>query len=329
MTVRPSEGHPIQARAFWVTAPGQGEIRDEALAGPGPDEVVVRAVFSGISRGTEALVFSGRVPESERERMRAPFQSGLLPGPVKYGYASVGVVEAGPAELRDRHVFALYPHQSRYVVPRSAVHVLPANVPPGRAVLAANVETAINGVWDAGPSIGDRVTVIGAGTVGCLVAWLVGRMPGCLVTLVDLDASRAAAAQALGVWFALPQDAPRDVDLVVHASGSPDGLALALETAGFEATVTELSWYGDGVVPLKLGGAFHARRLTIASSQVGHVGARRRGRWTTARRLDLALALLADPVLDVLITGESAFEDLPSVMPALLTPGALCHRIRY
>ncbi len=320
-----------EARAFWVAAPGHGEIRPEVLRSPADDDVVVQALFSGISRGTEALVFSGRVPQSEWTRMRAPFQEGEFPGAVKYGYASVGRVECGSSELKERIVFVLHPHQTRYVVPASAVHVLPADVPPGRAILAANVETALNGVWDASPQLGDRVVVIGAGTVGCLVAWLASRIEGCDVQLVDVNPQRQRVAQALGVSFAQPDDAGCDADVVIHVSGSPDGLQQALDIAGFEATIIEMSWFGDRQVALPLGGAFHSRRLTIKSSQVGHVAASQRARWDTRRRMAQALSLLADPALDVLITGESAFDDLPDVMARLAhAPGdALCHRIKY
>jgi len=320
-----------EARAFWVAAPGHGEIRPEVLRSPADDDVVVQALFSGISRGTEALVFSGRVPQSEWTRMRAPFQEGEFPGAVKYGYASVGRVECGSSELKERIVFVLHPHQTRYVVPASAVHVLPADVPPGRAILAANVETALNGVWDASPQLGDRVVVIGAGTVGCLVAWLASRIEGCDVQLVDVNPQRQRVAQALGVSFAQPDDAGCDADVVIHVSGSPDGLQQALDIAGFEATIIEMSWFGDRQVTLPLGGAFHSRRLTIKSSQVGHVAASQRARWDTRRRMARALSLLADPALDVLITGESAFDDLPDVMARLAhAPGdALCHRIKY
>jgi 2-desacetyl-2-hydroxyethyl bacteriochlorophyllide A dehydrogenase len=320
-----------QARAFWIAEPGRGEIRTETLPSPAADEVVVRARFSGISRGTEALVFGGRVPEGERQRMRAPFQVGEFPAPVKYGYASVGQVERGPRELQDRMVFALYPHQTRYVVPAHAVHIVPDEVPPQRAVLAANLETAINGLWDARPHVGDRITVIGAGTVGCLVAWLAGRIPGTDVELVDTNPHRAAIARALGVRFTAPDTVRESADLVFHVSGSPSGLALALRVAAFEATVVEMSWYADQMVPLALGEGFHARRLTIKSSQVGSVAASQRARWDSRRRLQLALAMLADPVLDALITGESAFDAMPQVMAELAsTPGdTLCHRIRY
>ena len=166
-----------QARAFWVVAPGRGEIRGEPLRDPSADEVAVRALYSGISRGTESMVFAGRVPASERDRMAAPFQVGAFPAPVKYGYASVGTIERGPAALTGRRAFVLHPHQTCYVVPASAVHLLPDSVPPARAVLAANLETAVNGVWDAGVHVGDRVTIVGAGTVGSLVAYIAGRMP--------------------------------------------------------------------------------------------------------------------------------------------------------
>jgi NADPH:quinone reductase-like Zn-dependent oxidoreductase len=313
-----------------VSAPGRGEIRDEELRPCTDGEVLVRALYSGISRGTEALVFAGRVPPSERERMRAPFQSGNFPAPIKYGYANVGLVERGPLDLQDRVVFALYPHQSHYVVPAAAVHIVPDEIPPQRAVLAANMETAINVLWDARPHVGDRVTVIGAGTVGCLSAYL-ARRAGCDVELVDVNAKRASIARILGVPFADPASASTDVDVIVHASGSASGLELALRIAGFESTIVDASWYGDQVVPLALGGEFHSRRLTLRSSQVGAVASSQRARWDTRRRMALALDFLRDATLDALITGESAFDDLPRVMQELTSsPGdALCHRIRY
>jgi threonine dehydrogenase-like Zn-dependent dehydrogenase len=322
---------PDETRAFWVAAPGRGEIRTEQIGHPAAGEVLVRTLYSGISRGTESLVFRGRVPPSEFERMRAPFQDGRFPAPVKYGYASVGQVEAGPAELKGRLVFTLYPHQTHYIVPSTAVHLLPAGTPPARAVLAANLETAINGVWDARPLVGDRVSVIGAGAVGCMTAWLVSRIPGCEVELVDMNPARASVARALGVPFAVPDRATGEADVVIHVSGAPAGLALALQVAAFEATVVELSWYGDQDVPLGLGQAFHARRLTITSSQVGSVAATQRARWDTRRRMQLALRLLESPVLDTLITSESPFEALPEVMESLsrAPADAICHRVKY
>ncbi len=323
--------HNGTARAFWVAAPGRGEIREEEIGPARTGEVLVRAMYSAISRGTEALVFRGRVPVSEYERMRAPFQAGDFSAAVKYGYSNVGRIEDGPGDLRDRLVFVLYPHQTRYLVPIHAAHLLPEGVPPQRAVLAANLETAVNGLWDAAPKVGDRIAVIGAGTVGCLVAWLAGRIPGCPVELIDVNPHRASIASCLGVAFALPDRATENADVVIHASGSPAGLDAALRIAGFEATILEMSWYGSEIVPLPLGAAFHARRLTLKSSQVGTVAASQRGRWDARRRMQLTFSLLTDPILDRLITGESPFEALPQVMERLAaSPGeTLCHRIRY
>ncbi|MET0213313.1 MAG: zinc-binding alcohol dehydrogenase [Vicinamibacterales bacterium] len=319
------------ARAFWVTAPGCGEIRTETLRAAAAGDVVVRALYSGISRGTEALVFEGRVPSSEHARMRAPFQQGEFPAPVKYGYSMVGRIECGPDGLTGRTVFALHPHQTRFVIPAESVHIVPDAVPASRAILAANLETAVNGVWDASPHLGDRIAVIGGGTVGCLAAWLVARIPGCRVELIDINPRRASVAAALRVPFAEPGAAARDTDLVIHASGTPEGLELALQVAGNETRIVELSWFGSRTVALPLGGAFHSRRLTIASSQVGQVAPAQRSRWDNRRRMALALDLLRDADLDVLITGESDFETLPEVMARLSrTPGdTLCHRIRY
>jgi NADPH:quinone reductase-like Zn-dependent oxidoreductase len=319
------------AHAFWLRSPGHGEIRSAVLREPGPDEVLIRTACSGVSRGTETLVFRGAVPAGQQTTMRAPFQEGDLPGPVKYGYLNVGTVEQGPPDLRGRTVFCLYPHQTAYVVPASAVTVVPEDVPPARAVLAGTVETAINALWDAAPRLGDRVTVVGAGMVGCCVARLLSAFPATQVTLVDVDATRAEVAAALGVDFALPADAADGRDLVVHTSATSAGLQRSLELLAPERSVIDLSWYGDEEVRLSLGGAFHSGRLGIRSSQVGTLSPARAGTRTNAERLALALELLRDPAFDVLLTGQSHFRELPDVM-ARLADGrlpALCHTITY
>ena len=317
--------------AYWLREPGVGEIRSATVPEPGPDEVLVRTLRTGVSRGTETLVFRGGVPPNQYDVMRAPFQEGDFPGPVKYGYLNVGVVEAGPAALVGRIVFCLYPHQTRYVVPAAAVTVVPDGVPPARAVLAGAVETAVNAMWDAGPLIGDRIAVVGGGMIGCCVTRLLARMPGVRVTLVDVDRSRADLAAALGAEFAAPDEVSGDRDLVVHASATSAGLQTALDLLAIEGTVLDLSWYGDAPVGIALGGAFHSRRLTIRASQVGMVSPSRRGSRSTTDRLALAMELLQDSSFDALLTGESSFRELPDVMRRLAdgTLPALCHTITY
>ena len=319
------------AEALWYSAPGQADIRQEALAPPGADEVRVRALFGAVSRGTEALVLAGRVPVSEFERMRAPFMAGNFPFPVKYGYATVGRIEGGAEALRGRTVFTLHPHQNFFNIPANAAVVLPDNLPPQRAVLAANMETALNAVWDAAPGPGDRIAIVGAGVVGSLVAYLCGRLPGAEVTLVDINPARAELAQALGVGFATPETANGDCDLVVHASGNTAGLGTALALAGDEATVLEMSWYGDAPVTAPLGGAFHSRRLRLISSQVGQIAPSHRPRWSHRRRLAAALALLTDARLDALLAPPVLFQDLARRLPDILDAknGILCQPIAY
>jgi NADPH:quinone reductase-like Zn-dependent oxidoreductase len=321
----------MESRAFWLAAPGRGEIRTSSLKIPASSEVLVRAVASGVSRGSEGIVFAGRVPVNQYDVMRCPFQEGTFPAPVKYGYASVGVVEEGAAAIRGQRVFCLYPHQDFYVVPEDAVVPVPDAVPDRRAVLAANMETALNALWDAGPLIGDRIAVIGGGVVGCLVASLAARLPAARVELIDIDPRRADLAAAFSCRFALPADAAGDCDLVIHASGSEAGLATALKLAGFEATILELSWYGDKSIAAPLGETFHHRRLTLKSSQVGEVATPRRARRSRRDRLSLALELLADPVYDRLISGECGLSELPREMARLTTApdGALCHIVHY
>lgn len=320
--------------AFWSFGNGEGEIapgRVEHGSQESGPLLELETVYSAVSRGTEALVFNGQVPASEYQRMRAPFQQGDFPGPVRYGYMNVGRVVAGPAEVIGRYGFVLFPHQRRYRVPASAVTLLPETLPPGRAVLAANLETAINGLWDGEPLIGDRVAIVGCGVVGCLVAWLASGITGTRVTAVDPNPHRRDVLASLGVEWA-PKLTRDDHDLVFHTSGHPAGLETALALAGNEGRIIEMSWYGEQTIPASLGGSFHSRRLTLRSSQVGQLSPRQLPRWNHSDRMALAIRLLENnPRLDNLITGESDFEQLPDVMPELARGASdtLCHRIRY
>ena len=310
----------MTARALWTIAPGRCEIREVTLPPRAPDQALVRARVTGISRGTERLVLMGRVPESEHAAMRCPLQAGDFPFPVKYGYAAVGEVEDGPDHLRGRRVFCLHPHQDRFLAPASMCIPLPDGVPDARAVLAANMETAVNVLWDARPLAGERALVIGAGVVGLLVAFLLSRMPGMEVAVCDLDPRRRAVAEALGATFTAPEDAPGERDLIIHASADPAGLRHALALCAFEGRIVEASWFGTREATLPLGEAFHAKRLSIVSTQVGAVSPAMRGRRTHAERMALALSLLADARLDALVGPATRFEDLPGAMPGLLNP---------
>jgi len=312
----------LTARALWHVSPGRAELRMNALVAPGEGQALARTLFSGISRGTERLVFEGRVPRSEYAVMRGPMQDGDFPYPVKYGYCAVARVEAGPGDLIGRTIFALHPHQDLFVAPVAMLALVPASVPPERAILAANMETALNALWDSGAGPGDRIAVFGGGAVGLLIAFLAARLPGADVTLIDPDDSRAPIAEKFGAAFSTDAGAVRDADIVFHASATPAGLAAALAACGNEARLVEMSWYGDRAVEAPLGGAFHAKRLQIVSSQVGQVAPSRRPRWSHARRLAKALDLLADPRLDMLIGERVAFARLAEDMPRLLSPGA-------
>jgi len=319
------------AIAFWATGPEAGEMRTTALPEVAPGEVLVRTLFTGVSRGTETLVIRGEVPESEWERMRSPFQDGDFSFPVKYGYLNVGVVEQGRDALIGSTVFTLYPHQSVFVVPADAVTLVPSGVPPRRAVLAGAVETAINVLWDAGPRVGDGIAIVGAGMIGGAIATLASRIPGVDVTLIDIDPDRNRLAAELGVSFAHPEDAALDYDIVIEASGTGQGLAVALRAAATDGEVVVASWYGSTPQQIDLGADFHSRRLTLRASQVGEVAQARRGRRTPRQRLDLALRLLENRAFDNLLGDDSGWRELPSVMTALAegTAGSLCHTIDW
>ena len=324
----------MKARALWTIAAGVAEIRTHDLTTPGPNQALVVTRASAISRGTERLVFTGRVPESQWPAMRAPLQQGDFPFPVSYGYAAAGVVQAGPAELVGRRVFCLHPHHDAFLAPAAMCIPIPDAVSDRRAVLAANMETAVNVLWDARPLVGERALVVGAGVVGLLTAFLLARIPGLDLAVCDIDASRRSIVEALGARFCTPEEAPADRDLVIHASASPEGLKLALNRCGFEGRVVEASWFGDKLCDLPLGEAFHAKRLQLISTQVGAVSPAMRGRRTHGDRLALALDLLADARLDALLGPDIPFADLPVRIGAVLSPppGApqpLCPVVTY
>jgi NADPH:quinone reductase-like Zn-dependent oxidoreductase len=327
----PDSGATRTARAIWYTAPGAVEIRTQSLRSVAPGHALVRTAFSGISRGTERLVMNGAVGQQEWESMRAPMQEGAFPFPVKYGYCATGIVKEGPEPLRGRTVFCLHPHQDWFIAPSEMLALVPAAVPARRATLAANMETALNAIWDSGASAGDRIVVVGAGVVGLLVARIAASIPGTDVTVVDVAADRRILAESFGAQFATPDSPPRDADVVFHTSISAAGLNTAIDCAGMEATIVELSWYGNRDVPARLGGAFHSRRLRLQSSQVGQVSPGHRPRWSYQRRLGKALELLADPALDALVADEIAFADAPVELPRILAAGAtgLAPVIRY
>jgi len=311
--VRPS------AQSLWCVAPGRYELRTGMLAEPTANMLTVRALASCISRGSERLVLKGEVPESEFQNMRAPLQQGEFPFPVQYGYQSVGIVEAGPDAFRGRTVFSLHPHQDVYRLPVSAASVVPDGIPAQRAALAANMETALNAMWDAGAGPGDRITIVGGGVVGLMLTALAAALPGADVTLVDVQPARAGLAAAFGANFALPTEIGDDADIVFHASASSAGLQTALGAAGVEAKIVELSWYGANATTIGLGGHFHSRRLQLIGSQVGSVSPGRRPRWPHARRLEKALSLLGDARLDRLITHRVPFAQAPTRLPPLVT----------
>lgn len=322
MAVKRSAAQPSTSRAIWYADKGKVEIREEALSAPGPAEVVVRSLFSGVSRGTERLVLSGSVGPSEWERMRAPLQAGAFPFPVKYGYCAAGIVEAGASELVGKTVFVLHPHQDRFIAPAAMAVPVPDGVTARRATLAANMETALNALWDSGAGPADRIVVVGGGVVGLLVGYLAAALPGAHATLVDVAEDRRPVAEALGLAFAKPEKCPKGADVVFHTSVSAAGLSTAIRAGGLEATVVELSWYGDREVAVPLGDVFHSQRLRLISSQVGQVSPSRRPRWDYRRRIEAALGLLADPRLDALIAEEIPFEDAPTRLPVALGPGA-------
>lgn len=336
MQVMQESSYGFEAMALYYVAPHKTElksVRVPFVAEPrSPEDALIKTLWTGISRGTEKIIYEGCVPVSEYARMRAPFQEGAFPFPVKYGYCAVGLVQEGPPDLQGQAVFVLHPHQDMFAVPAASAIPLPAGLPPRRAVLAANMETALNVVWDSGAGPCDRALVVGAGTLGLLIASILSRIAGIDLTVTDKNGARRAIAEGFGARFALPAEtASLEADVVFHTTGTGAGVATCLEACGFEGRVIEASWFGEGDASIPLGGAFHSKRLQIVSSQVGSVSPSRRPRWPHRRRLEAALQLLLDGRLDALITHEVLFSTLPEVLPDILRADAdvLTAAVRY
>lgn len=319
---RRSQGQIVVARSLWYVKSGVAELRTERLGPPRPGEARVATRYSAISRGTERLVANGEVPESEWDRMRAPFQAGAFPYPVKYGYSATGIVTAGSDAILGKTVFCLHPHQDHFQVAEDMLVEVPDGIPAKRATLAANLETALNAHWDAGTAPGDKILIVGAGIVGLLVGYLAQRMAGASVAITDIDLGRAPLATALGLTFVAPDSVPTGNRITFHTTATGAGLETAINAAAFEGRIIELSWYGARAATLRLGGAFHSRRLQIISSQVGHVAPSHRATVTLRQRLEKAIRLLDAPCLDHLVTDEIAFDDAPDRLTSIFTnPG--------
>ena len=292
-------------------------MRDGRVPEPGPGQVLVRALASGVSQGTELLLYRGQGPTPFDPSLDAP---GAPMYPRRYGYAWVGEVVDGPSDRlpRGTRVFALAPHGDLHAINVGDARPIDASIPPRRAVLAASLETAVTCVWDSGVQLGDAVVVLGGGVVGLLVARLAAAAGG-RVRVVEPSPRRRAVAQALGVEAVSPEeDDPRaDADVVVEATGNPAVLDRAIAHAAHEAVVVVASFYGARVAPVALGADFHRRRLRLLSSQVSSLPASRAARWTTARRFDLVRSLLRDRSLDALVEGAHSFDDARAVFERL------------
>ncbi|MEM9277847.1 MAG: zinc-binding alcohol dehydrogenase [Pseudomonadota bacterium] len=321
------------------SAPYKAAIETVQIPEIKAENVLLKTLFSGISRGTESLVYAGKVPESEWKRMRCPFMSGSFAFPVTYGYACVceviGLGEKTSGLKPGDRVFVLHPHQDIFSVPESSCNLLPPSIPTSRAVLSANMETALNAVWDAEISGNPFCAIIGAGVVGLITAHAVRKVAGLDPVIFDLKPEKERHATEMGFRFinssGIDKTEIQDFELIFHTSASAGGLQSAIDMAAFEAKIIEMSWYGENPVSLNLGGAFHSKRLKILSSQVGTIASAKRNKLDYAGRMQQAITLLDDPRLDTLLGSAIDFHDLPNHLHDIFSPQSdvLCQVIEY
>ena len=304
----------MKAHGLWFLGANQFSIREETLRSPSTPYCVVKSICSGISQGTEQLVYSEAVPESIQHQMRCPYMGGDFPFPIKYGYSLVGEVVEGPENIVGRNVHMLHPHQDYGCVHPRDIYLLDDGILPEKAILASNMETAVNAVWDSQVTLGDRVLVVGFGNVGSLVARILSLSMGVEMFVTDTSALKRSMAQKMGFNVCEISQLKEEFDISFNVSASADGLQTAIDAVGYEGKIIELSWYGNRAVSLQLGGDFHIQRKTIISSQVSHIPSHRLARWDTIRRKKLVFSLLKQPEFEEHVTHNLRFSELPRIL---------------
>ncbi len=303
----------MDAHALWHVDPAHSVLRQQTLGKLTPGECLVKTRFSMVSLGTERLVCKGGMSPEAYGPMTVPYMQGAFSFPLTYGYSLTGEVIDGPQEWLGERVHAMHPHQDLCVIHSHDLTVVPGNVPLDRAVLASNLETAVNGVWDGQPIMGQRVLVIGYGLIGALIAHLVKPIPGIELHIHDIRGSRKELAIANGhhVWDAA-ESQPGDYDLIFHTSASSAGLQFAIDHTREEGRVIEMSWYGNQTVNLDLGASFHYGRNRIISSQVSRIASPALPHFDHHRRKSLIFQLLADDAYHKFLGEGIVFDQSPS-----------------
>jgi NADPH:quinone reductase-like Zn-dependent oxidoreductase len=305
----------MKAKELWFNSPGKVGFKLVNVDDPKNDEVLVKAVCSLISSGTERLVSGGNIPAKIYDQMKVPYMQGDFSFPFTYGYSLVGEIFKGKKSLPGKYVHLLHPHKEIALVKMNDVYILPEGFNLQTATLASNMETAVNAVWDSGVSIGDKVIIVGFGIIGALIAGVLKSMKHIHISIHESNPERASIARKLG--FEVPGEIQNNYfDIAFNTSASEHGLQVCIDSVGFEGKVTELSWYGEGKVNINLGGDFHSMRKVIIASQVSSIPAQMTGRWDFSRRKKLVFEILKDdyysllPMLDLpFLQCESLYEN--------------------
>jgi threonine dehydrogenase-like Zn-dependent dehydrogenase len=302
----------MRSHALWHRSASESEIITGDIRKEEGKELLVESFFSLVSIGTERTVALGMVPPEIREQMKVPYMEGSFSFPCKYGYSLVGKIIRGPAGLKNRFVHLMHPHQDMAWVHPSSVFPLPDGIPPRRAVLAGNMETAVNALWDSEISVGDSVLIAGFGIVGALIALLASCIPGVAIVVLETNEKRRSLAAKLGFdLFENFRTGNTPFDAALNTTGDENALQICIDNTGFESQVTEVSFYGTKAVSVRMGGNFHISRKRIAVSQVSNLPLKKLARWDHLRRKQLVYNLLKDNRFDCLVENAVPFHDAP------------------
>ena len=313
--------------ALVFAAPYRVELQHSTIGSPGPGEVSVRTLVSAVSSGTEMLLYRGQMPPEMRVDESIPALDGAFQYPIKYGYAAVGRVEEKGTGVQDVEVedlvFCFRPHESAFVCGETDLIKVRNGVEPEDAVFLPTMETAVNLVMDGQPLIGEQVAVFGQGVVGLLVTALLSMTPLSSLVTIDQYEQRREESLALGATCSLSPDKPdlvevlqgsrdyRGADLSFELSGNPAALDMAIKAAGYGGRIVVGSWYGTKESKLDLGGRFHRDRVRLISSQVSTIAPEWSGRWSKARRFDVAWSMIRKLRPSRLVSHAFSLEEAP------------------
>ena len=322
----------METSALWHLNTEKSIIKPGHLPRINSNQVLIESRYSLISAGTEKSIAQGFISEKHQPFMQVPYMDGSFSLPIKYGYSVVGKV-ISEGKYLDRRVHLMHPHQSLIVADIGNVYFISDQLYYSKAALLSNMETIVNAIWDAEISNNEEVLICGFGGIGFLLAETIRMLKSAVVTILDTDDARISLAHKRGFETMMLNDLRREhFATAFNCSGTYGGLNNCIKAVGFEGKVIELSWYGDEMGLVDLGGSFHFNRKKIISSQVSNIPLGKKETWTFVKRKKYAEEVLNQLDLSSYGVNRIPFAEAPQFFEKLRNndiPEDLIHVIDY